>query len=71
MVCFVRVLMNCVVLKQIESKFEAYIATLPSAEQQKAQEMFKAYRYILSSKMTKSMSERNLLSSFRFFTGVI
>ena len=53
-------------LKQIESKFDAYVATLPATEQQKAREMLKAYRYILSSKMTKSMSERNLLSSTRF-----
>ena len=52
-----------VALRQLEAKFESYVSTLPAQEQQAAQEMFKAYRYILSAKLTKSMSDRNLLSS--------
>ena len=50
-------------LRQLEAKFESYVSTLPAQEQQAAQEMFKAYRYILSAKLTKSMSDRNLLSN--------
>ena len=52
-----------VALRQLEAKFESYVSTLTAQEQQAAQEMLKAYRYILSAKLTKSMSDRNLLSS--------
>lgn len=51
------------ILAQIESGFNEYVETLSGSDRTQAEDMLKAYQYLKSFRMTKTVSDRNLVSS--------
>ena len=55
------------VLQTLESAVNEYIGTLPSNEQEAMNALMRSYYYLKSFRMTKSVSNRNLLNSSILF----
>ena len=54
---------NWIVLQQIENSFNEYKETLNNRDKDVIESLMKAYYYLKSFRVTKSVSERNLMSN--------
>ena len=54
---------NSIVLQQIENSFNEYKETLSNRDKDVIESLMKAYYYLKSFRVTKSVSERNLMSN--------